>query len=182
MRSPSTPPPPTRRPQRGIYALEWAIIFPVFFALLYGIISYGLTFLVRESMQFAVEEGARAALRYPSTATLAGASQPTWLHRQTEARAAVIDKLNWLPTALRPSNASVNFNVCHLDDTACQTETSLQNSNILCSAAQPCLVLVSYEIEDYASNAIAPPLPGFSILLPDSLNARASILADRRML
>lgn len=55
----------TRRRQRGVYALEWAIIFPVFFMLLYGIISYGLTMLVRESMQHAAEEGARAALRYP---------------------------------------------------------------------------------------------------------------------
>ena len=32
--------------QRGVYALEWAIIFPVFFALLYACISYGLAFLV----------------------------------------------------------------------------------------------------------------------------------------
>ena len=31
--------------QRGVYALEWAIIFPVFFALLYACISYGLAFL-----------------------------------------------------------------------------------------------------------------------------------------
>ena len=37
--------------QRGVYALEWAIIFPVFFMLLYAIISFGLAFLVRESMQ-----------------------------------------------------------------------------------------------------------------------------------
>ena len=55
--------------QRGVYALEWAIIFPVFFALLYACISYGLAFLVRESMQAAAEDAARATLRYPVSYT-----------------------------------------------------------------------------------------------------------------
>lgn len=182
MRSSSTPPPPTPQRQRGVYALEWAIIFPVFFALLYGIISYGLTFLVRESMQFAVEEGARAALRYPSTATLAGASQPTWLHRQTEATKTFNNALDWLPHTLKPENATIGFNVCHLDDTVCQGQITLQDPKIICSTTNPCLILVSYNIENYRKNAIAPQLPGLGILLPNNLRATASILADRKMI
>ena len=53
----------TAHRQRGVYALEWAVIFVVFFMLLYAIISFGLAFLVRQSMQWAVEDGARAALQ-----------------------------------------------------------------------------------------------------------------------
>lgn len=167
--------------QRGVYALEWAIIFPVFFMLLYGIICYGLTFLVRESMQFAVEEGARAALRYPSTATLGNATTPTWLHRRTEARNATAKALNWLPASIRPSADKIQFTACHISDTSCDTQTTL-DTTILCDVNTPCVVLVSYTINGYSSNAIAPAIPGLNLILPDTLGASASVLIDRRML
>lgn len=164
--------------QRGVYALEWAIIFPVFFALLYAIISYGLTFLVRESMQYAVEEGARAALRYPSTSVLAGATAPTWEHRKTEAWNAVQQSLFW-PTA--PNKNNFQFTVCRISNSVCDLSSPL-NANLVCTASDPCLVLVSYSIPDYRSNAIAPGIPGLNLILPDKLQADASTLADRRML
>ncbi|SFC50268.1 TadE/TadG family type IV pilus assembly protein [Collimonas sp. OK412] len=50
--------------QRGIAAIEFALVFPVFFMLLYGIITYVLIFLAQQSLALAAEEGARAALRY----------------------------------------------------------------------------------------------------------------------
>ncbi|ARU04350.1 hypothetical protein CCO03_06390 [Comamonas serinivorans] len=170
-----------RQLQRGVYALEWAIIFPVFFALLYAIICYGLTFLVRESMQFAVEEGARAALRHPSTATLAGAPAPTWTHRSTEARQTAAQALGWLPAGLQPSASDITFTVCRLNDTACTPQTAL-DTTLVCDMNMPCVVLVSYQIDDYASNAIAPAIPGLGLILPATLDAHASILVDRRML
>lgn len=55
------------RRQRGVYALEWALVFIVFFMLLYAILGFGLGFLVRESMQWAVEDGARAALQFQTS-------------------------------------------------------------------------------------------------------------------
>jgi Flp pilus assembly protein TadG len=50
--------------QRGVAAIEFALVFPVFFMLLYGIITYVLIFLAQQSLALAAEEGARAALRY----------------------------------------------------------------------------------------------------------------------
>lgn len=50
--------------QSGVAAIEFALIFPVFFILLYGIITYVLIFLAQQSLALAAEEGARAALRY----------------------------------------------------------------------------------------------------------------------
>ncbi|GAB2459778.1 pilus assembly protein [Comamonas humi] len=172
---------PRARRQRGVYALEWAIIFPVFFILLYAIICYGLTFLVRESMQYAVEEGARAALRYPSSAN--GSTPPTWTQRRDEARNAVVTALNWLPSRLKPTAATVGFTLCYLNDNSCNS-TKAFDPSLSCTASTPCLVLVSYKITNYPSSAIAPAinLPGVRLLLPDILEAKASTLVDRRML
>jgi Flp pilus assembly protein TadG len=50
--------------QRGIAALEFAIVFPVLFVLLYGIITYALILVAQQSLTLAAAEGARAALRY----------------------------------------------------------------------------------------------------------------------
>lgn len=169
-----------RRFQRGVYALEWALIFPVLFVLLYAIICYGLTYLVRESMQFAVEEGARAALRYPSTAVLGGAT-PTWLHRSTEARQAAAHALTWLPAPIKPEADDIQFTVCPVQDASCTPATAL-NPALTCDVHTPCLVLVSYTIENYAANAIAPAIPGLGLMLPSALEAKASLLVDRRML
>lgn len=162
--------------QRGVYALEWAFIFPAFFLLLYGIICYGLTFLVRESMQYAVEEGARAALRYP-----VGASSSTWNDRKTQTVTAVKDRLDWMPTAIQPTDANIKFTVCLVSDAACNQDSVL-NTSLPCSTAAPCMILVSYTINNYQDNAIAPAIPGMGLVLPSRLQASASILMDRELL
>lgn len=162
------------RRQKGVYALEWAFVFPVFFLLLYAVISYGLTFLVRESMQHAVEEGVRAALRYP-----VGIAQPDWNDRRQAAVTAAADRLNWLPVALRPVSNDVAFTVCPLSNTACNAETPL-NPSLQCDVEQPCLVLMTYAIDNYPSKAMTPVI--MDLLLPDQLKAFASILVDRRLL
>src|SRR5437899_2856766 len=53
--------------QHGIAAVEFAIVFPVFFVIFYGLVTYGLIFVAQQSLTLAAEEGARAALRYSST-------------------------------------------------------------------------------------------------------------------
>jgi Flp pilus assembly protein TadG len=160
--------------------LEWAIIFPVFFVLLYGIVCYGLTFLVRQSMQYAVEEGARAALRYPSS-TIIGSNPPTWAFRSLQARRTTANALSWLPAELRPAEGDIDFTLCHLADTACNQDTALTPA-LDCNIETPCLVLVSYRIANYRQGAIAPAIPGLGLILPASLQAQASLLVDRRML
>ncbi|MHA7601553.1 TadE/TadG family type IV pilus assembly protein [Alicycliphilus sp. T452] len=170
----------TRRRQSGVYALEWAFIFPVFFALLYGIICYGLTFLVRSSMQYAVEEGARAALRYPLNST-----PPNWNGRKDAASVAIQNGLNWLPTAMK-FNSDFKFAVCLASDSTCSF-ANLKNGSTpttpqTCSPTSPCMVLVSYAIPNYRDNAIAPAIPGLGLILPETLEAQAGILIDWRPL
>jgi len=178
LRSAPSPCPFTGRPlrQRGVYALEWAIIFPVFFVLLYAIVCYGLTFLVRESMQHAVEEGARAAMRYP-----VGKDASTWNDRKLQALTVVKDSLDWLPPALRPTDARIQFTVCLVSNAGC-THDSPMDANLPCDAQAPCLVVVSYAIHGYQDNAIAPHIPGLGLILPSTLTATASILVDQALL
>ena len=52
-----------RRTQRGVYAVEFALVFLMFFALLYASLCFGLLFAFRAGLQNAAEDGARAALR-----------------------------------------------------------------------------------------------------------------------
>lgn len=151
--------------QRGIYALEWAFIFPVFFALLYACICYGLTFLVRESMQMAAEDAARVALRYNTSRT----------GRLDTARTLVQQRMNWLPANLRPVPAGIDVSICRLND------SSLCSNTLTCGVPvnERCVVQVRFSIA-YGANPIAPALPGLHrLLLPQTLTARASILVDR---
>ena len=50
------------RRQRGATAVEFAIIFPLFFVICYAIICFGMIFVIQQSLTFAASEGARAAL------------------------------------------------------------------------------------------------------------------------
>ena len=150
--------------QRGVYALEWAIVFPVFFIVLYAILGYGLAFLVRESMQYAVEDGARAALRY----------QPSRQLRFQTAQQVVQNGLNWLPATLKPDLSAVQVQVCRL------SSTSACAADLVCGADvnTRCLVTVTLAIP-YGATPLAPPLPGLGFLVPQNLSASASVLADR---
>lgn len=150
--------------QRGVYAVEWAIVFPVFFVILYAIVGYGLAFLVRESMQYAVEDGARAALRY----------QPSRQLRMQTAQSVVRDRLAWLPLAIRPELSTVEVQICRMSE---QMECA---SDLLCGSDvnSRCLILVSLNLS-YGESPLAPPLPGLGFLLPQQLAASASVMADK---
>lgn len=149
-----------RRSQHGVYAMEWAIVFPVFFMLVYACVSYGLTFLVRQSMQNAVEDGARAALQY----------QEQRLDRLSFASLVAKERLSWLPNGLTPV---IDVSVCRVGSAqSCATSTP-------CSSqwASRCLVRVEASLA-YGLAPLAPPLPGLGVLVPDVLTASASMLVD----
>lgn len=85
-----------RRACRGAVAVEFALVFLIFFALFYAIVAYGLVFAMNQSLTLAAEEGARAAVQdAPNTAT-----------RITRAQNTAMGVLNWLPTAGITVNAT----------------------------------------------------------------------------
>lgn len=59
---------------RGAAAVEFALILPVFFALLVGIVEFGRAMWTKQVMQFAVEEAARLSMA-DTTATQSAIAQ-----------------------------------------------------------------------------------------------------------
>lgn len=155
------------RRQRGVYALEWALVFIVFFMLLYGILGFGLGFLVRESMQWAVEDGARAALQFQTSREA----------RQARALQVVKNNLNWLPADLRSTiDSNFSFRVCELNNSAnCA-------ANLVCDLEKnaPCMLQVQLTLP-YAKHSFTPSitLGLLEVAMPD-LQARAQMIVDQK--
>jgi len=81
------------RTQRGATAIEFAIVFPVFFMVLYGIVQYGMIFAAQQTLTLAAEEGARAALQYQAAdGTVSGSLSA----RATVAQATCADMVGWV--------------------------------------------------------------------------------------
>lgn len=58
-----------RQSQQGLSALEFALVFPLFFLVLYMAIAYGLIFAAQQSMNYAAETMARDNLLLGKTHT-----------------------------------------------------------------------------------------------------------------
>jgi Flp pilus assembly protein TadG len=137
------------RADGGTSAIEFAIIFPLFFLVLYGIVTYSLIFAAQQTLTLSAEEGARAALRYQRTATTVTQS----LDLRTAATCTTASGLkNWLGSV----------SACAAARAPCTYDTTLQ-----CVA-----VSLTY---DYASHPLVPTLPLLSLALPSQLVARAVV-------
>lgn len=162
-----------RRHQRGVYALEWALVFIAFFMLLYAIVSFGLGFLVRESMQWAAEDGARAALQFQNSRAV----------RKDRALAVVQSNLDWLPAGLKATinqGSNFSFMVCRLNDSASCT-ANMAPGAIACDPAtnKPCMLQVRLTLP-YAQHAFTPSLTmGLMEIAMPNLQAQAQILVDQ---
>lgn len=82
-----------RAGQRGGAAVEFAFVFPFLFLLMYGVIVYSYLFVLQESLNFAAQEAAEAAVAVD-------ASQTGYQNLvQTRARQSAVLVLGWLPEA-----------------------------------------------------------------------------------
>lgn len=85
--------------QRGATATEFALVFPLLFLLLYGMIVYAYVFLVNESITFVAQEAAEAAVAVdPRTVTPEAAYQAQVTQR---VRTTAVDLLGWMPSNQR---------------------------------------------------------------------------------
>jgi Flp pilus assembly protein TadG len=89
----------TRLPkkQKGAAAIEFALVFVIFFAVLYGVVSYSLPLLLMQSFNNATSEAVRRSMAVDPTATDHGAVV------ETLAKSVLSEKLAWVPTAIRGS-------------------------------------------------------------------------------
>lgn len=156
-----------RGSQSGAYAVEYALLFPVFFVLIYGALSLIIVMFMRLDLQYAAEEGARAALRY----------QPLTASRLQSAVTEATQRTAWMPG---PRTVVADF--CASGATCQPTSTpSAPSPNCGDTLAAACRVIVvaSY---NYAAYPVIPSLPGFGLILPTVLSANATVLIDAKTL
>lgn len=80
--------------EKGAVAIEFAIVFVMFFAVFYGLLSYGLPMLMVQSFNQASSEAVRRCVALdPSSATWSA-------DVNTLARQTLEQQLSWLPGAL----------------------------------------------------------------------------------
>jgi hypothetical protein len=98
------------RKQSGAVAIEFALIFPVFLALIYTLICYSLAFLLVQSLTYTAEDALRSAL----TMKCPGGCAEEDLAQL--ARDHVADTLTWLPASkVTAAAAGEDFFVCTAD-------------------------------------------------------------------
>lgn len=148
------------RHQRGVYAIEYAFVFLVFFTVLYAIICLGVIFTFRFAMQNAAEDGARAALRY----------QTDIPGREQKAKTIAELQIN----GLFPTNPTVVATVCRVEGNNCDP------AKRACGAAWEQRCQVTVKITAVGLSQLLPPLPNFAV--PDVLAVQASMLLDGRAL
>ena len=151
--------------QKGAAAIEFSIIFPIFFLIFYAIVTYGLIFVAQQTITLAASEGARAAVRYQSGKDAA--------ERQALRIAAACNMSNQVLDWLRKmgSGQSGATGACATGITT----TQVTADKALCSSLSgvTCIkVLVTY---DYEKAPLVPKLLGplMSLPTPKTLQGQA---------
>ncbi|WP_322053759.1 TadE/TadG family type IV pilus assembly protein [Paraburkholderia bannensis] len=144
-----------RNCQRGVAAIEFALAFPLFFVVLYGIVMYSMIFLVQHSLTSAAAEGARAALVYQNAANTGAALTSRANAACTRALAVV----NWLTQAPQ-----------------CTQTVNTAPAGCTSNTAMDCVqITLSYP---WSSKPLVPPLPLMGLMSPTSLVGQATVQID----
>ena len=144
--------------QRGASAIEFSLVFPVFLALLYAIVSYSTIFMLVQGFTYASEDALRAALAVDCDGLTA---QECVDDRITPAvREQVVSSLSWLPESIKN-----------------QVLGSDGDEVVVSCVSGTCTVEVRYD--NYASNPLIPSitLPAIGTIprIPQHLVGRASL-------
>ena len=150
--------PPHR--QCGTAAIEFAIVFSVFFALFWGVVSYGFIFAAQQTLTLAAENGARAALHYQNQANKDAAIAA----RKAAAKQAAENSLAWLEELNLPKPFSAAGAV------KAEAAECSYNSALICFA-----VSVTYP---YEQRPLIPPLPVLGLIAPKELKGEATMQFD----
>ncbi|WP_407668545.1 TadE/TadG family type IV pilus assembly protein [Paraburkholderia dilworthii] len=138
----------TMRMQRGVTAIEFALVFPLFFCVFYAIVTFSLIFVAQQSLTLASEEGARAALNYQKANDVTAA---------VNLRAAAA-----CTTATNMVAQMISTATCQTAPAACSYQPSMT-----------CIgVTLTY---DYAAHPLIPNLPLLGLVLPDNLTSTATV-------
>jgi Flp pilus assembly protein TadG len=152
-----------RTAQRGNAAIEFALVFPLFFLVLYAIVTYSMLFLVQQSLTAAAGEGARAALVYSNDADALAALNA----RAAQACERALAFVSWLPATASQSSGS---------PMSCTSAISVAPSGCADNTSMDCIqITLSYA---YAANPLVPSLPLLDLAIPAALTGQATVQID----
>ena len=97
------------RKQKGAAAIEFALVFGIFFAVFYGLITYSLPLLLMQSFNQAAAEAVRQAMAVDPVTS--GSAYPSLLTQRAKDAAAA--QLSWIPTSFQfqPSVINATYNI-----------------------------------------------------------------------
>ncbi|MGY4492205.1 TadE/TadG family type IV pilus assembly protein [Pseudomonas sp. TE3610] len=142
------------RKQKGAAAIEFALVFVIFFAVFYGVVAYSLPLLMMQSFNQASAEGVRRAVSIDPTTS---GSNYAALVRST-ATTATANALTWIPPGL-------NFNSSYISVSYTGAGSSLT-------------VTIRYPSSNISNVLPFLVLPGVGQVpsLPTTLTASASLI------
>ncbi len=141
---------PRRLGERGSMSVEFALMLPLFFMVLYAVVTYGLIFAAQQNLTLAATEGARAALNYQVSTS----AQAALTARAGAACTTAMNLASWLSGITCTSTPA---GTCSYD------------------ASMYCIkVTLTYP---YASNPLIAPLPlvGLVLPVPKALSGTATV-------
>lgn len=142
-----------RKREQGGAAVEFTLVFPLLFALIYGVITYSYLFLLSTSVNYAAQLGAESAV---AVAPQSDADDYSALVDST-AKAAVSQSLSWLQESQRERV---------LTTTEINTVTGLITVVVNFDMLNPTTIFPVVDLP------LAGPLPRF----PDNVTATAVVL------
>lgn len=84
-----------RTRQAGAAVVEFAFVFPMLFLLVYGVIVYAYVYVIQQSITYAAQEAAEAAVAVSPT------QEDPFAQQQIVVRATAVSALSWLPEGQR---------------------------------------------------------------------------------
>ena len=148
-----------RHREHGAAAVEFALVVPIFLALLFGIISYGMMLSVRQGISQATAEGARVYAVSPG-----GAPGATI---QTNALTAVNDTISSYGVSCTSGGALVKGGASVGTCTIPSTTTTCSGGEGQCAT-----VKIVY---NYRANPMVPSFPGLGVTLPDTIQFQSTV-------
>ncbi|MET0929129.1 MAG: TadE family protein [Aeromicrobium sp.] len=136
--------------------VEFALILPIFVALVFGIISYGYMLSYRQALGQAASEGARAAAIVPS-----GMTAPQKTARATNALNDALSSygVSCVGTVLKHGSTTAG---------SCSIQPSVPCPS---DAARSCAIVTV--THSYRSHPLVPSFPGLGVTLPQQLTYKA---------